>query len=255
MKRFLFAAALLACSSASIAELSLPTEGWSSWEVEAIDRAPNWCCLQWQRKPVTRSSCDLDGSNNGYGSTSEEDTVRTMRVYARFAGSKLEKIRSLGPQCEVTAQTTIRDLGKISSEESARWISAQVQSSSKRIVDDALAALSVHRGSAPRLIALATSDANPKVRSQAWFWLSQARAPETERAIAASLKQETDRKVRHEAIFALSQLPSERAAKALSAVVEDRSLPREDRKQAIFWMGQVDSPHATAYLDRLLGGE
>lgn len=255
MKRVAVAAALLAASHASLAELALPTEGWASWEVAASDEAPSWCCIQWQRKCVSRAAaCDLDGRNNGYGSQGRSDTADTMRVYARFAGGKLEKLRTLSSACEVTAQTPIRDLGPVAPAESARWLSSQLPLGGKRLADDTLASLSVHRGSTPILIRLGAGDANPKVRSQAWFWMSQASAPETEGAIAAALKKEADRKVREQAIFALSQLPGERAAKALAAMAADTSLPREDRKHAIFWLGQVDSPIATAYLDRLLTG-
>ena len=252
MKRLALAAGLLASATASIAALPIPNDGWTSWEVEAADNAPNWCCFQWKGGPAKRVGCDLDGRNGGYGNSGRDDTTLVVRVYARLAAGKLDKVRALGPACEVSTETPVRDLGKIPSDESARWLAAQLPGSQKRILDDALAALSLHRGQAPALIRIATTDANPRARSQAWFWLSQAGAIETESAIAAALKKEPDRHVREQAIFALSQLHGERAAKALAAVASDVSLTREDRKHAIFWMGQVDSPEAVNYLDRLL---
>jgi HEAT repeat protein len=178
-----------------------------------------------------------------------------MRVYARFAGGKLQKLRTLALACEVITRTPIRNLGSVPSGESAAWLARQLPQSAERLVDDTLASLAVHRGSVPAVIRLATADTNPRVRAQAWFWLSQGGAAQTEPAIAAALRSETSRHVREQAIFALSQLPVERAARALAGVASDASLPREDRKHAIFWMGQVDSPIATAYLDRLLGGK
>ena len=126
MKRLAFAAALLVSSAPGIAELAVPAEGWASWEVAAIDGAENRCCLQWRRKPASHIACDLDGVNHGYGSSSHNDTVRAMRVYARFGAGKLESLRALGPACEVSSRTPIRDLGAISHEESARWLSAQL---------------------------------------------------------------------------------------------------------------------------------
>jgi hypothetical protein len=255
MRRAMLAAALLACGHESIAALALPDDGWASWQVEAVDGAPNWCCFDWQRGPVRRTACDLDGRNNGYGNSSRADTTQTVHVYARFAGGKLEKLRTLGPACEVTTRTPIRDLGTVSPEESAAWLYRQLPLSGKSLLDDTLASLSAHRGSAPTMIRIATTDANPKARAQAWFWLSQTAAPQAEPAIAAALRKETDSHVREQAIFALSQLPAERAARALAAVAGDASLPREDRKHALFWMGQVDSPFAATYLDRLLGGK
>lgn len=108
------------------------------------------------------------------------------------------------------------------------------------------------RSVAPLLIRAATSDREAKVRSQSWFWLAQSKAAETEAAIRAALPKETESRVREQAIFALSQLPPVRAATALMAVAEDKSLAREERKRAIFWLGQMKSDQAVAYFDRLL---
>lgn len=54
--------------------------------------------------------------------------------------------------------------------------------------------------------------------------------------------------MREQAVFALSQLPEDRAAKALIAIAEDKSLSREERKKAIFWLGQMKSDSAVMYL-------
>jgi hypothetical protein len=255
MKRALLAVALMAASPAILAALPLPDEGWASWEVPAVEGAPDWCCLHWKRRPATRAACDLDSKEGGYGSTDRDHTVPAVRVYARFAGGKVEKIRTFGPSCEVKTATPIRDLGQVGPAESARWLSTQLPRTGERLADDTLASLSLHRGATPAMIDIATTHTNPKVRAQGWFWLSQVGAAETEPAIAAALRNEKNRHVREEAIFALSQLPGDRAPKALAEVVNDRSLPREDRKHAIFWMGQVESPLGAAYLDKLLGGK
>ena len=75
---------------------------------------------------------------------------------------------------------------------------------------------------------------------------------EAEGAIAAALRRETDGGVREQAIFALSQLPDERATRALIRVAEDKSLPREERKRAVFWLSQSDSSAAQSYLEEVL---
>jgi len=56
-------------------------------------------------------------------------------------------------------------------------------------------------------------------------------------------------------VFALSQLPKPQNVAALVRVAEDRSRGREERKQALFWLGQSDSAQALRYLDRLFGNE
>lgn len=103
------------------------------------------------------------------------------------------------------------------------------------------------------LIHQAQTDASPRVRSQAWFWLAQIGDARAEDAIRAALKSETSREVRHQAIFALSQLPDERGIQALIALLEDRGLKLDERKQALFWLGQSDSEVAQRYLAKVLG--
>jgi HEAT repeat protein len=58
--------------------------------------------------------------------------------------------------------------------------------------------------------------------------------------------------VRDRAIVALSRLPDERATKALIAAAQDRSLSRELRKKAVFWLSQSDSDAAQRYLEQVL---
>lgn len=56
------------------------------------------------------------------------------------------------------------------------------------------------------------------------------------------------------ALAALSLLLEDRAVKSLIALAEDRSLPREQRKRAVFWLSQSERDSALAYLERVLAG-
>ncbi len=102
------------------------------------------------------------------------------------------------------------------------------------------------------LLRQAKGDKAESVRSQAWFWLAQTGDARTEDEVRAALRQEKSRSVRHQAIFALSQLQGGRGVPALIRVVEDRALPMDERKQALFWLGQSESDAALAYLDQVL---
>jgi len=121
------------------------------------------------------------------------------------------------------------------------------------------AAFAISQSQSPRrgelLIRQGQQDRSAKVRSQAWFWLAQVGDAQAETAIRAALKSEVSREVRHQAVFALSQLPDERGVKALIALLEDRSLPLEDRKQALFWLGQSEDAAAQAYLAQVLAAK
>jgi hypothetical protein len=118
------------------------------------------------------------------------------------------------------------------------------------------AAFALGQSKAPRaaadLIRLGNTDKNGEVRAQAWFWLAHMEAPEAENSIFAALKRETNDDVLERAILALSRLPDERATRALIAAAEDRSLSRELRKRALFWLAQAESDAAQAYLEQVL---
>ena len=306
------------------AELTLPRDGWASWQVPAVENAPDWCCFSnWNGRNATAQPCPLDRRNGSWGGR-DEATTDSIRVYARFAGGEIDRLRALSATCPVQTDTEIHDLGAVSVDDSARWLTALVKGrepngdTSRRYADDALAALAMHRGNtafdalvgiarhdtrdenrkhavfllahlrglegaeiatsmmfsdsdadvrqhaafavsqsmsphaARDLIRLATTDPAANVRSHAWFSLAQTKSPETEDAIGGALRKETDRHVREQAIFALSQLPDERATRALISVAENKSLAREERKRAVFWLSQSESSAAQKYLDDIL---
>lgn len=309
-------------SYAQPADLTLPRDGWSSWEVPAVDEAPAWCCLTWNKREVSPRSCRLDRENDGYGSTSKA-TTDAVRVYARTTGGKVDRLRVYSATCPVEAARPIHEMENVPADDSARWLIELARRSpdaEKRddIGEEVLAALGMHRGKlagdalaafarsdarvetrkhaifwlatlrgaegaeltssvmfndqdpdvrghaafslsqteSPRatadLIRLGNTDKDDDVRAQAWFWLAQTGAAEAEGAIVAAIRQDQDEDVREDAIFALSQLPDERATRALVAAAEDRSLTREERKQAIFWLSQSEADAARAYLDKML---
>ena len=271
----------------------MPADGWSSWEVAAVDDAPAWCC--WNDGHTARggswTSCKLDGNDGGFGNRDDE-TTDTVRIFARTAGGKVDRLRTLSASCPVEAATPIHDLGTVAEDDSARWLidlgkQAELGTVKRhRIGDNVLAALAIHRGNFARdtLAGMARTNAREETRKQAVFWLAQVRGaegaeitssvmfgdkdPDVRKHAAFALGQsksprvaadlirlgntDTVGDVRERAIFALSQLPDDRGTKALIAVAEDRSLSRDMRKRAVFWLTQSESDAAQAYLDRVL---
>ena len=309
-------------SLAHAAGLQLPRDGWSSWEVAAVDDAPAWCCWSWNDRDMSAMSCRLDGDNGGYGSRNDA-TTDTVRVYARMAAGKVNRLHVFAAECPVVAATPIHEIGNVAPDDSAWWLIGLVTEGSAaadprdETAENALAALAMHRTEvagdglaeiaresrtetrkhavfwaaqlrgvegadiasyamfndkdpdvrehaafamsqtgSPRaaadLIRQGNTDKDDDVRAQAWFWLAQTGALEAEGAIGAALRKDKDEHVRNQAIFALSQLPDERAPKALIAAAEDRSLSREQRKQAVFWLSESTSEVAQAYVEKVL---
>ena len=299
------------------ADLPLPRDGWASWQVDAVEDAPAFCCWSsWDDRVADSTVCKLDGDRQGYGTRSNHATTDAVRVYARLANGKLERLRTLSAACPVETRTPIQKLDGVATDDSARWLIGLTRRDD--LEQDVLGSLAMHRGAlafdslkeiaradtrvetrkhaifwlalvrgtagaeiatatmfgdpdpevrkhaafaitqsksprvAPDLIRLGNSDTDADVRAQAWFWLAHTGAADAEQAIIAALRKDPDDHVREQAIFALSQLPDERGTRALIAAAEDRALTREQRKRAVFWLAQSQSPDALKYLDLVL---
>lgn len=318
------AVALMLSAQGKAVELALPSDGWASWQVPAVGDARDQCCWHGMKPGnAARTACNLDNQRGSFGNRDDAKTD-ALRVYAHLARGKVERVRVLSASCPIESATPVRDLGIVATDDSARWLAAQVRrpgSIPEDSRENAIAALAMHPGDfsfgevarlardgehederksamfwlassrgipgaevvsrlmfgdpdsdvrehaafaitvsrSPRiaadLIRLGTTDKVGAVRGQAWFWLAQTAAAESEQAIGAALRKDADHGVREQAVFALSQLPEDRGTRALIAVAEDRSLPAEQRKRAMFWLAQSDSPGAQAYLDKMLVGK
>lgn len=242
------------------AELILPPDGWVSWEITAIDGAADRCCFEnWQGRHVSRMACKLDGGAGGFNIGNRGAVTGAVKVYARLAGGKVERLQALSASCPVETRTAIQDLGEVGVDDSARWLAAQVQqrgaeAGDRPVGEHALAALALHPGetASAALVGFARVDARTGIRKSAVFWLAQSGADEADQTIATALRKDADESVREQAIFALSQLPEDRAVRALITTAEDRSLSREQRKRAVFWLAQSEARAAQDYLDQVL---
>ena len=257
MKRAAFAALLAAClaSAAAAAPLdALGPNGWYTWRVEAADGAPAWCCFSWNDGAVTSRVCNLD-RHSGYGGCGDAELNGFVQVYAKLDGGRPVELRTLAPGCPVESATEIADLGDVDPEASFDWLRRLVHRDS-RVGEDALAAIAMHRGDAPRrfLVESARNAPEGDLREAALFWLARTGAHESETTIMRAIASDPEHEVRQEAVFALSQLPEDRAVDALTAVLRDRELDRELREEALFWLAQSESDRALAVVEQLLVG-
>jgi hypothetical protein len=247
--------ALFIAAGARAADLPLPNDGWASWEVAAVEGAQAMCCFgSWDQRDAKAKACNLDGREKGYGSR-DHSTTDTVRVYAKLANGKVQKLRTLASACPVETKSPIKELGTVSTDDSARWLISLKRSELDR--DDWLSSLAIHRGDLPftALKDMALSDGDIETRKQSIFWLAiQRGTAQTEEVIVTALHKDKSADVREQAVFALAQLPDEHATPALIRVAEDRSLDRDQRKRALFWLGQSDDAAALAYMEEVLLG-
>ncbi len=232
-------------------------DGWSQWRIDAPEDASNWCCFDaMANRPKT---CNLDSPHLNFGSISDGSHIatqarqtRSMHIYAKMAQGVVQRLRVFGADCPVSAETPIATFGKVNASASLAWLDALSVSTSMKETQ-ILPALAMHNGAAPILLALAKGDAAAGIRRQSWFWLSQINATDLEREALLALRADTPaRRDGKGIIFALSQLQAPRAGSVLIAIVEDKKLAIKLRKEALFWLGQIEGDQGLNYLDRML---
>jgi hypothetical protein len=243
--------ALALAASASAADLTLPRDGWASWQVEAVEGAPDWCCWEnWGDHHAPKTTCNLDGRNHGYGSR-DHATTDAVLVYARVAGGKVDRLRVLSASCPVKTATPIQVINT-TTDDSARWlIGLTKQGVSSNIRgddgDDVLAALAMHRGERAQeaLASMARTDASAETRKKAVFWLAMLRGIAGADVATSVMFNDKDPDVRQHGAFAITQSKSPRVASDLIRL-GNTDKDGEVRAQAWFWLAQSGAKESEA---------
>jgi HEAT repeat protein len=247
---------LCVTTSVSAAELDLPTDGWTSWDIPAVAGAPAWCC-QKPGSPAETTICRLDDRQNGYISRDSE-TTDAVRVYARFADGKLQRLRALSASCTVQANSEIRKLS-LSEQASVEWLSGLTGPDGRvdnRLRNDAMAALAVHRTSLANdvLAELARRGGQLEIRKNAVFWLALLRGSDGASLTRSLMFGDSDARMREHAAFALTQSRSPRVTDDLIRLATtDRD--RKVRGQAWFWLSHMGSPQVETAITTALRSE
>jgi hypothetical protein len=241
------------------ADLTLPRDGWITWEVAAVDGAPDWCCYasnSWSSSEGFRNTpvtpCRLDGRQQSVGNV-DGATTENFRIYVRTVGGKIDRLRAFSATCPVNAATGIRDFGTLAADDNARWLIdiARQQNPGARehgetnLEEDVLAALAISRGDVARdgLANIARNDANVETRKQAVFWLARLRGSEGADITASIMFNDQSADVREHAAFALSDSRSPRAAADLIRL-GNTDPDSNVRSQAWFWLAHNGAPEA-----------
>lgn len=238
------------------ADLKLPADGWSSWEVAASEGTPFWCCWSsWNDRAESREPCQLDERPNGYGTRRDHETTDAVRVYAHSAGGKLDRLQVLAAACPVNTRSPMNDIAGVAIDDSARWLVMQARrdavdkSTRESTVQQALAALAMHRGefAGKALADFARGDTRIEARKWAVFWLALMRGEEGADVTSSVMFADQEPLVRKHAAFALTQSKSPRVAPDLIKLGNsDRDA--DVRAQAWFWLAQSGSAGAETAL-------
>ena len=226
------------------AELTLPRDGWASWQVEAVEGAPAFCCWSnWDDREASRMSCQLDRDPSNYG-TRDHATTDAVRVYARVAGGKVERLRVLSATCPVETATPIQVINT-TTDDSARWLMTLSKSStaaaeSNDLGENVLAGLAMHRGGLAHnaLVAMAREDGRTETRKKAVFWLALLRGAAGAEVASSIMFNDKDADVRKHAAFSITQSKSPRVTADLIRL-GNTDKDGDVRAQAWFWLAHT----------------
>ena len=247
MRRLVLAIVILA-GPAAAGELEIGDDGWYSWRVDKHESTGHMCCYSSGRE----KGCDLDGERGSHSVASATPGRNGFaRLYAKLDNGRVIDLHTASDSCPVTTVSPIADLGLASATDSIRWLESQVGKSGN---DETMLAISVHADTIAHdsLRRYAEHGDNSKLREQAVFWMGQHRGDAAAADILEFAKNGKGARFRDQAVFALSQLPESTNVESLETLLRDTSARMHVRKQALFWLAQLDSDEAFEVLDGLL---
>jgi hypothetical protein len=244
-------------SPGAAAGIEIPAEGWASWEVAAVDGAPDMCCWNGM-KPGTaaRSACRLDDQRGNLGGR-DNLTTDAVRVYVRVASGKVDRVRTLSATCPVEAATPVRDLGSHDADDSARWLIANVRRAGTTTHEssrgNALEALGMHRGEVAHgeLATVARTGERLDERRTAMFWLAKARGVAGATLVTELMFGDKEPDIREHGAFAITVSQSSRIAPDLIRL-GNTDKHGEVRAKAWFWLAQTGAAEAESAIGAAL---
>jgi hypothetical protein len=254
--RIVAACLAVLATPAMAADITLPHDGWVSWQIEAVEGAPDFCCWSWEKGGPSRKTCALDDNGGNYGTRDKTTTTELARVYARTTAGKLDRVRVLSAACAVETRTPTHDLGSMPADDSARWLialSKRGDAMNDDLRENVLAGLAMHRGSLAQdaLAGIARGDGDREMRKKALFWLALLRGSVGAEITTAVMFNDKDPDVRQHASFAITQSQSPHMAQDLIRL-GNTDKAGEVRAQAWFWLAQTGAPNAEEAIEAAL---
>lgn len=242
------AVALLLAAQARAADLAPPADGWASWEVPAVEDARDQCCWHGMKPGnAARTACNLDDQRGNLGNRDEARTD-ALRVYARMKSNKVEKLLVLSASCPVESTSSVKDLGLVPADTSARWLAAldrRRDPVTSRSSDNIIAAIAMHPGdfAFSEVASVARGDEGKDDREVALFWLAVARGLPGAEVVTQLMFNDRDSQIREHAAFAITESRSPRITADLIKLGNTDKVG-DVRGQAWFWLAQTAAPES-----------
>ena len=227
--------------------------GWTTWQVKAVEDAPEMCCFKWRNGSTSRQDCHLDRDAGGFVNSQRSATsAATIQIFAYIAEGAIQSLRTLSSNCPITANSSIADLGLVGTDESVDILRTLVNGN-KEIAYDAIASIAVHHGEKATAILLdvAENDPDTDLREESIFWMAQSRIGDTATALKRYLLNDKNPDIREHAAFAYSQSTADDVSATLIRQGNTDSHP-DVRAQAWFWLAETGAPESEKEIGRVL---
>lgn len=234
----------------------LQQDGWYRWQVKSVQPSPDWCCYSWKSSPPGPAGCDLDGRNQGFGSSGRPDEAYAsdvIDIYVRVEKGTISDPRAFSPDCPVRSDSAINDLGLLDASRSLALLQT-AELSKKPASDQRIAVLAVHAGpeAGEILAGMAGTSSGLETRKQAVFWMAQLRFAESRDKLLQIIGQDPSSELREHAAFSYAQSNAPDRIDVLIGIIEDRQREFSDRSNALFWLAESGSDQGVDYIQQLL---
>ena len=232
---------------------------WIGYSVPMIEsregRVRTMCCGSWVNG-MNCGPCNLESQTGTNMDESDRARVsggvvhlegsQTMYVLLRAAEHRIGRVRAFTEDCQIDAGgLRVVWLADVKPAESVALLAGIVtganfdESDARNAAMGALSAIAMHGDpAADRALASFTETSRPeKLRSQAAFWLGNARGKAGLEVLKQMAKNDPSEKVREQVTFALSQSAEPGALEELIRMAKEDSSARV-RGQGLFWLAQ-----------------
>jgi hypothetical protein len=179
----------------------------------------------------------------------------TLYVLYRIADRRVDRIQFSSPECPLDAGgLTMRWLTGVTGSASLDWLTRfTAGESARRLQNQAVVAIALHGDpvALDRLLSLARTGKDPRLRGDALFWVAQRAGAKAMETVSNAIDNDPDTEVKKKAVFALSQMPKDEGVPKMIDVARTNRNP-EVRRQAMFWLGQSGDPRALQFFEDIL---
>jgi hypothetical protein len=208
-------------------------------------------------RPNMRSSEDVQIFGNAHMTLEGKSDIvsREIAILFGYRGNRMDSIEV--SMIDLQFDFRKRDLiwlGKTSYEESINFLQAVYKKEANTdLAEDLLDAIGIHRS--PKLVVpilqeVLNSHSKDDLRAKAAFWLGGQNDPAALKILVTALKSEKSEDVIEEGFAGLSEMTLPEADLQLKEWTK-AGYSQKLRENAIFWIGQKESPGTLEYLDKI----